>query len=81
VCPQADDVWLNWVAHREGFPVAQVASTWPQYREIPASQVVSLSRINIGEGGNQLQLADTYSPADRSRLLRSTSNQPAPGGS
>jgi hypothetical protein len=68
-CPTADDIWLNWVAHREGFLVAQVSNRWPDFNDIPASQTVSLYQAN-GDGGNQLQLARTYSDEDRAELRR-----------
>ncbi len=67
-CPQADDIWLNYVAHREGFAVAQVAAVWPSYSLIPGTQVTRLSSYNVEHGGNQLQLARTYSPEDRAAL-------------
>jgi sugar lactone lactonase YvrE len=70
VCPKADDIWLNRVAYREGFHVAQVASEWLQVKDIPASQSVALYVENINDGGNQLQLAATYSPEDRANLFR-----------
>jgi len=70
-CPSADDIWLNFVAYRHGFAVAQLSESWPGFSDIPASQAVSLSRINIGEGANQLQLARTYRAADRQNLARS----------
>ncbi len=70
-CPTADDIWLNRVALREGFLVAQVAPVWPDFSQVPASQIVNLYSVNIGEGGNQLQLADTYSPEDLANLARS----------
>ncbi len=73
-CPTADDIWLNRVAYREGFLVAQVAPVWPDFSQVPASQVVNLYSVNIGEGGNQLQLAETYSPEDLAALARSATS-------
>ena len=70
VCPSADDIWLNFVAFRCGVPVAQLARLWPDFQEVPGSQLVCLSRKNIDEGGNQIQLAETYCREDRANLLR-----------
>ena len=69
-CPTADDIWLNRVAYRKGFLVAQVTPSWPYYPLIPASQVMSLYKENIADGGNQLQLAYTYGREDRANLFQ-----------
>ena len=69
-CPTADDIWLHRVAYREGCLVAQVAPEWPHYPVIPASQITSLSRENLGKGSNQIQLASTYTATERAHLLQ-----------
>ena len=68
-CPTNDDIWLNYVAYREGFKVAQVKSEWPVYTLVPGSQVDSLSVHNVARGGNQIQLARTYAREDLKGLF------------
>ncbi|HUF09985.1 MAG TPA: hypothetical protein VMO47_11730, partial [Rhodothermales bacterium] len=63
-CPTSDDIWLNYVAHREGFKVAQVKSEWPVYTLVPGTQVDCLFVHNVVRGGNQIQLAQTYARED-----------------
>ncbi len=74
VCPTADDIWLNRVAYREGFLITQVATEWLKVANIPASQSLTLSSVNMLNGGNQLQLANTYSPEERASLFRLTAD-------
>lgn len=71
VCPSADDIWLNYVAYRGGYEVSQMSGSWPGLAfNIPGSQAVSLYRTNVGQGGNQLQLEQTYCSDERETLLR-----------
>lgn len=70
VCPRADDIWLNAVAFREGFAVHQLGA-WPRlFYETPDTRSHGLLKENGGQGGgNDRQLAQTYTEAER-RLLQ-----------
>lgn len=67
LAPRADDVWLNHCALRAGFPVKQVAERSANFPLVPGSQRVRLSRVNLS-GGNDAQIAATYSAEDVSKL-------------
>ena len=67
LAPRADDVWLNHCALRAGFPVRQVAARSANFPLVPASQRVRLSRVNLS-GGNDAQIAATYSAEDVAKL-------------
>lgn len=62
-----DDVWLNHCALRAGFPVQQVSARSANFPLVPGSQRVRLSRVNLS-GGNDVQIAATYSAEDVSIL-------------
>ena len=59
-CPRADDVWLNATAVKSGFPVKQVVSVPQHFYEIPTTRNTSLFDYNVREGGNDEQIAKTY---------------------
>ncbi|NDY90165.1 glycosyltransferase family 2 protein [Ideonella livida] len=63
-CPRADDIWLNVVALRCGAGVRQLAVLPRAYYELPGTRAQGLAQHNVGEGGNDLQLARTYGPQD-----------------
>ncbi|MDY5784785.1 glycosyltransferase [Corynebacterium sp.] len=65
--PQADDVWLNACALRSGHPVRQVFPHPREFSLVPGSQSVALVRANL-RGGNDLQIANTYTAADERAL-------------
>ena len=51
-------------------PVAQVGATSANFPVVPGTRRVRLSLANVVEGGNQFQLLDTFTPADRDALRR-----------
>ena len=63
VAPRADDVWLNHCALRAGYRVKQIADRPASFPLVPGSQRVRLSRVNLS-GGNDTQIAATYTDAD-----------------
>lgn len=67
-CPRADDIWLNCVALRSGHPVAQVRSLGRRFFELPGTREHGLARSNVRGGGNDRQLAATYTAQDLARL-------------
>lgn len=67
LAPRADDVWLNHCALRAGFPVKQVSERSANFPLVPGSQRVRLSRVNLS-GGNDVQIAATYSAEDVAKL-------------
>jgi len=68
LCPRADDVWLHVTALRGGFQVRQVSGERQNFRQIPGSQVVSLARHNVDDGGNDAQIRATYTREDQAIL-------------
>ncbi|WP_235840553.1 hypothetical protein [Corynebacterium liangguodongii] len=73
--PRADDVWLNACALRSGHRVRQVFPHPREFSIVPGSQRRALVRENLRGGGNDLQIAATYGPADVAKLLA----EPEPG--
>jgi len=73
-CYRADDVWINHMALRTGFSVAQVSSCSKRYPSTRSSRIDPLSQSNLAGGDNQLQLARTYTAKDR-ELLRGLQEQ------
>ncbi len=66
--PFADDVWLNACALRSGHLVRQVFPHPREFSMVPGSQTVALVRGNL-RGGNDEQIARTYTRADERKLL------------
>lgn len=67
-CPRADDIWLNAVAWRSGFAVCQVAPFAPLLFEVPGTRAHGLAKENRDSGGNDRQLAQTYTAEERLQL-------------
>lgn len=67
--PSADDVWLNNCALRSGHQVRQVFPHPREFSVIPLSQRNALVRQNRWRGGNDAQIAQTYSSDDVERLI------------
>lgn len=76
VCPRADDIWLNLVALRSGHPVAQVTPLGRRFFELPGTREGALARYNVQGGGNDRQLAATYTESDLARLAGSDRGRP-----
>ena len=68
LCPRADDVWVHFVSVRHGFKHQQVFDTQAEFQAIPAAQAGTLYGLNVIRGGNDKQLADTYSSEDLDSL-------------
>ncbi|QPK83489.1 glycosyltransferase [Corynebacterium qintianiae] len=68
--PKADDVWLNACALRSNHMVRQVFPHPREFSIVPGSQRTALVRGNLGGGGNDVQIAATYTHEDVARLLR-----------
>ena len=62
--PSADDVWLNVCALRSGHRVRQVFPHPRDFSIVPGSQKTALVRQNLGGGGNDAQIAATYTEED-----------------
>lgn len=63
-CPMADDVWLHAQALRHGFAVAQVAVKPQHFLTTPGTQTTALMSANWNGGGNDRQIAATYTAED-----------------
>jgi hypothetical protein len=68
VAPRADDVWVHAIAVRNGVRSAQVTTAPADFLTVPRTQAVTLFQHN-GSGGNDAQIAATYSAADCARIF------------
>lgn len=73
-CPTADDIWLTYIAYREGFKIAPILKTPDKFPSIPGTQLNRLSKTNVNQGGNQIQLAQTFTSEDRTTLYALQAN-------
>lgn len=71
VCPDADDIWLHWVALRAGIPVRQVDGTSREFPVIPGSQFTPLDEHNAEQHRNDRWIRGLYSSKDISVLAGS----------
>lgn len=62
--PRADDIWLHWTALRNGFKVRQIGRQPTHFVEMIRPSASNLHRQNIREGGNDAQVASTYTAED-----------------
>jgi hypothetical protein len=67
--PRGDDLWLHFLAITHGFPIAQVSEVSADFATIPGTGATSLFAVNVAGGGNDTQIAATYTPA-AIRVLR-----------
>lgn len=72
-CPRADDIWLHAQALRAGYKVRQIQKREFRLLEIPGSQKRALHHRNLAGGGNDRQIAATYSCRDV-EMLRTCKN-------
>jgi hypothetical protein len=71
--PTADDVWLHWVALRQGFRVQQIHSRPRHFPLIPGTQDITLMESNNVPGlGNDKWIAGLYTPDDVLDLIASS---------
>lgn len=68
--PRADDVWLHWVALRTNRTVRQVSPQPQHFPFIPGSQTDALTHENVGQNGNDVQIAALYTLDDIAALRR-----------
>jgi hypothetical protein len=69
-CPKADDVWLHYVAVRNGRRIRQLGRRAVKFPDLLSTQGTALHSFNNGQQGNDRQIASTYS-ADVIAALRS----------
>lgn len=67
-CPTADDLWLHVQALRAGYKVRQIRSRAGFPLSIPGTEGIGLWKVNI-YGGNDRQIATTYTADDVRKLL------------
>lgn len=68
LCPKGDDLWLHVHAMRSGFKIRQVRKKKLECLQIVGSQRSALAREN-NAGGNDRQIAATYTPRDIEIML------------
>lgn len=64
-----DDIWLNLVALRSGYPARQVTSSACDFPLLLGSQEGALSHTNVNGGNNDRALAATFGPTEIALLL------------
>ncbi|WP_375213720.1 hypothetical protein [Aquabacterium sp.] len=67
-CPWADDIWVNKQAVSAGFKVRQLRDCSDKFTDVPGARKTALFKRNIRLGGNDRQLAHTYSAEDLQRI-------------
>jgi hypothetical protein len=70
-CPRADDIWLHVQALRSGYRVRQIREQEFRLIEVRGSQRQALWFENLAGGGNDYQIAATYSARDLEMLRNS----------
>jgi hypothetical protein len=68
VAPKADDIWVHSVAVRLEVPVRQVSEIPLLFPFVPGTQEESLYYENVFAGGNDVQIAAAYGPAEVEKL-------------
>ena len=71
-CPRADDVWLHHLAVTSGHRVRQIQATPVHFVEVRGARASALHRFNVKQGGNDAQVASTYSLEAIERLHQQT---------
>jgi hypothetical protein len=67
-CPRADDIWLHAHAVRNDVAIHQLHTKSLHFLVVPRTQTVNLNSGNVSAGGNDQQIATTYSTQDIERL-------------
>ncbi|GGG45214.1 hypothetical protein GCM10011374_04410 [Kocuria dechangensis] len=78
--PRADDVWLHAVALRHGVLVRVVGDGRTSYRAVPGTWFGGLWAHNVWGGGNDAQIAATYTPEDVAALWQDQLETEGPDG-
>jgi hypothetical protein len=68
LCPTADDLWFYWMTHRAGCS-HRVIRPAGEFMTWPKAQNVALWRLNIGNGGNDRQVAALFEAYGRPAAL------------
>jgi hypothetical protein len=76
-CPKADDVWLHANAIRARFMIRQIRRHHLNFPSLPETQDVGLFRSNNDQGQNDVQIKNTYTPADIGLLVSCLSSHSA----
>jgi len=58
--PNADDIWINFVAAELGIGVAQMSKRRYVFPSIPGTQSEALSHTNVDQGQNDIQITATF---------------------
>jgi hypothetical protein len=69
VCPKADDIWLHANALRAGFKIKQILHRPINFPLLPGTQNQALTSTNVGLGGNDEQIKNTYTAQDLALLM------------
>jgi hypothetical protein len=78
--PRADDIWLHWVALQENIRIRQILPTARHFPYIPGTQKQTLIAENVGQGANDLRIAELYSRSDIEVLTAAARKGDTPEG-
>jgi hypothetical protein len=67
-CPRGDDLWLHAMALRSGTRVAQASPIPRDFSTVRGTADSALMRVNVEQGGNDLQISRLYTAEDVSLL-------------
>ncbi|MGQ1797061.1 hypothetical protein ACT4S5_08010 [Kocuria oceani] len=68
--PMADDVWLHMMSVRHGVRIRPVRDGCTTYRPLPGARLRGLKFRNVLGGGNDTQIAATYTGEDITRIRK-----------
>ncbi|PLC10839.1 hypothetical protein AUQ48_16070 [Kocuria flava] len=71
----ADDAWLHALTVRRGVRIRPVTDGRTTYRPVPGARLRGLKFRNVLGGGNDAQIAATYTAQDNARIRE---DQPGP---
>lgn len=75
-CPQADDVWLHYLAVTSNHEIRQIQPNPVHFVEIRGARASALHFSNVKGGGNDVQILKTYSPEAIAKLSQHAAARP-----
>ncbi|WP_174507951.1 glycosyltransferase family 2 protein [Klebsiella oxytoca] len=70
VCPKADDVWLHYIALREGFKIKQLTRKSVHFMTVDNTQHLGLMNSNVDMSHNDIQINKTYTRSDMLKVYQ-----------
>lgn len=67
-CPKADDIWLHYIAYKNGYKVKQLTNRSIHFLTINNTQHLGLMNANVWDNQNDIQINNTYSSDDMTAI-------------